>query len=250
MKNVTYIMLLCLIMLYPTHSNALLTSTNFTLNEAETVSGVGNSSSPSYTQSNIVIGRSAVFSTYSANSMKSGFYKFLPASAVSRNKSDAAVPINTVSVPVIIVNAVPNPFYGKKIILSGSYSDISGISLITATHSTAVPVIATLNNGIWTATITGLSLGTNAITITAENTIGNHSTITENIITGYSGANGKLTILDALKILRIAVNDTMPTADEQSYYDLAPFVNGSSLPDGSLDVSDALIALKIAVGLI
>jgi bilirubin oxidase len=58
-----------------------------------------------------------------------------------------------------------------------------------------------------------------------------------------------LTVSDALRALQIAVGMVTPTADDLRYLDLAPLVNGVSTPDGKIDITDALLILRRAIGL-
>jgi hypothetical protein len=59
------------------------------------------------------------------------------------------------------------------------------------------------------------------------------------------------TIADALKALRIAVNLTVASADDMNHGDVAPLgLDGMPLPDGIIDIQDALVILRKVVGLI
>jgi hypothetical protein len=59
------------------------------------------------------------------------------------------------------------------------------------------------------------------------------------------------TVADALKALRIALNLIVATPDDMNHGDVAPFgPNGAPLPDGIIDIRDALVILRKAVGLV
>ena len=61
---------------------------------------------------------------------------------------------------------------------------------------------------------------------------------------------GEVSIADALIALRIAIGDLVPTADQLRHGDVAPLVNGKPSPNGKIDVGDALVLLRRAVGLV
>jgi bilirubin oxidase len=58
------------------------------------------------------------------------------------------------------------------------------------------------------------------------------------------------TVQDALRALQIAVGIINPTADDLLNLDVAPLIEGVSTPDGVIDIIDALLILRMAIGLI
>ncbi|WP_298270897.1 Ig-like domain-containing protein [Geobacter sp.] len=93
------------------------------------------------------------------------------------------------------------------------------------------------------------------IAVTATDEAGNESSVQRNI-TWANPPNGDLnsdlnvTVLDVLVALRIAVGLVKPTDGYLINGDVSPFVNGRSVPDGRIDIGDALIILKMALGII
>jgi hypothetical protein len=67
---------------------------------------------------------------------------------------------------------------------------------------------------------------------------------------GNITGSGDATISDALKALQTTVGLYIPTATELARGDVAPLVNGKPVPDGKVDVGDALVILKRVVGLV
>lgn len=58
-------------------------------------------------------------------------------------------------------------------------------------------------------------------------------------------------VADALRALRIAVNLLQPTQDDRNHGDVAPLgPDGKPRPDGKIDLQDALVILRKAVGII
>ena len=63
------------------------------------------------------------------------------------------------------------------------------------------------------------------------------------------GGSGQAVLLDAYRALRVAVGLDPVTAEVLAHYDLAPQVDGVSVPDGAITVADALlILLKVVSG--
>jgi len=63
------------------------------------------------------------------------------------------------------------------------------------------------------------------------------------------GAGGQPVLLDAYRALRVAVGLEPVTAEVLAHYDLAPQLDGVSVPDGAITVADALlILLKVVSG--
>jgi len=60
-------------------------------------------------------------------------------------------------------------------------------------------------------------------------------------------AGGELTVLDALKALRIAVGLDLSTPELAVKYDVAPVLDGVPEPDGKIDLADALVLLQRAL---
>lgn len=142
--------------------------------------------------------------------------------------------------------AVPNTF-----IVAATGKPVPSISM-----SGSLPAgISFIDNGNGSATISGTAstIGTYPITITAANSAGSVNqllTLAVGSAKGdMDGVNG-VTIADALLALRASVGLFNPTADEIARADVAPFVNGAPVPDNKIDLSDSLMILQKAVGLV
>lgn len=70
---------------------------------------------------------------------------------------------------------------------------------------------------------------------------------TESCNSGSNQGSAGLTLLDAVKALRIAVGLDAATPEVLAKYDVAPVVNGVSSPNGTIDLADALILLQRAL---
>ncbi|HEY5975677.1 MAG TPA: hypothetical protein VIU41_13140, partial [Geobacteraceae bacterium] len=62
--------------------------------------------------------------------------------------------------------------------------------------------------------------------------------------------DGAVSLPDALKVLRIAIDMAEPQANDWAHGDVAPLVNGKPKPDGSIGIDDAFTILRKATGLI
>ena len=63
------------------------------------------------------------------------------------------------------------------------------------------------------------------------------------------GVDG-VTVTDALNVLRISAGIASPTASDMLHGDVAPLVNGQPDPDGTIDIGDAVVILRKAIGLL
>jgi hypothetical protein len=128
--------------------------------------------------------------------------------------------------------------------------------VLSDTVPTVFPVSVIGGSGIatWSCTLTGLTKGTNNITITAID-------IASNVVNRTAGVKiifpdgdfkerGTPDIGDALKALYIAVGNIQATDADRLHGDVAPLVNSVPAPDGAITVEDALIILRKVVGLV
>lgn len=123
---------------------------------------------------------------------------------------------------------------------------------VGVTVNNGAPIAATVTGAAWTATIP-LAAGVNNVTITATqgvNTFTVTTAITLRPADGCLNCGGVVGVTDAVKALRIAVGLVTATQDDLLHADVAPLVNGVPTPDGRIDVSDAMLVLKKAVGLV
>jgi Protein of unknown function (DUF1566) len=148
--------------------------------------------------------------------------------------------------PVLTMNAVATPDRGATKTISGRVE--AGITPMVAVNG-GTPTAATVTGGNWNAQVTGLATGSNNISVTAADLVGNTAAVTAAITIiktdGHFGAPGPVSVSDALKALRIAVNLVAPTVDDILHGDCAPL----GAPDGVIDTADALLILRKVVGL-
>jgi hypothetical protein len=146
--------------------------------------------------------------------------------------------------------------------LTGTVSDnLPGVT-VTVTVGTASPAAATLvgsaaNTAIpWSFTATGLSAGSNDITVTATDAAGNTSPVSGTITVYHAGVvnvDGTIGIADALQSLHFVLGLSTPTPEQFTRSDVAPIDMTSTphqpKPDGKLDIDDIIVMLRRAAGL-
>jgi len=91
--------------------------------------------------------------------------------------------------------------------------------------------------------------------VTATDEAGNESSVQRNITyskpaKGDINDDKRVDITDALLALQISVGLATPTDNNLLNGDVAPRINSISVPDGRIDIGDAVIILKVAVELI
>ncbi|NVO01026.1 MAG: hypothetical protein HXX17_17080, partial [Geobacteraceae bacterium] len=137
-------------------------------------------------------------------------------------------------------------------------SAINSITPLSATQLNAIATIA--GNFIYTpASGTVLNAGTQILSVTFTPTDNvNYSsaskpvnlTVTQWYPTGSLSGGATPNITDALRVMRSTVGLETLTAVEQRNADVAPLIGGKPSPNGKIDAGDALIILKLVVGII
>lgn len=164
----------------------------------------------------------------------------------SDNKSTASINVTFDSLaPALSITPVTTPTNKTSQTIAGTVEEGSTVTV----EMGAATLPATVSGANWSFNAAGLATGTNNITITATDAVGNVATqatsITFSAPDGIITGQNDISIYDALKALRIAVGIVAVTSDDLLRGDVAP--PGS--PDGKIDVSDCLLILKKVVGL-
>lgn len=160
-------------------------------------------------------------------------------SAVVRNV------IYDITPPVFTLNQVNGVMPSK---LSGTVE--AGSSVVIKDGSTQVGAV-NIANGSWTADLTGVSYSPENLLSIATDAAGNSTSasLSYNYPSGTINSDGKTTVQDALRSIRIVVNQLTPTAQELASYDIGPLVNGKPNPNGKIEIVDAILILRKALGL-
>jgi hypothetical protein len=159
-----------------------------------------------------------------------------------------------IAAPAIALTIDPLPAVTNKtsLLVSGTKETAATTVEVKVNNGAAIPATAT-SATTWNAQISGFAGGANTITAIGTDPAGSvtlTTTLTVIFSDGKLGAAGPVGVADAVKALRIAVGLITATADDMLHGDVAPLVNGVPAPDGRIDVSDAMLVLKKAVGLV
>jgi hypothetical protein len=162
-----------------------------------------------------------------------------------------ALPATTITVdtipPALTMDAVAARSKGATKTISGTVE--AGVAPVVTAGPGATVGPVTVSGGKWSCQVSGLKAGANDVTVTATDTAGNvsaKSAVTTVLIAdGVLSGGGAAGVKDALKALRIAVSVVPATDDDMLHGDVAP----PDAQDGKIDVADALLILKKAVGL-
>jgi hypothetical protein len=151
--------------------------------------------------------------------------------------------------PSVAITQVASPTTAASQTLTGTVSDNVAVAGVTVQIGSGSATNATVTGTTWSCAINGLVVGTNQITVRAMDASGNASTATSSIVVENPTVTfSPLSIADALVALQIAVGTVQPTGDNLSRLDVAPFINGKSVPNGKIDTGDAIVILSKVVG--
>lgn len=137
-------------------------------------------------------------------------------------------------------------------VISQSAASISGSGEAGATlyvkdvHGVTVATVFIQNDGTWIIPLTATeALPVNVYALDAAGNSSRNGDV--------DGNGGAPDLTDALKAMRIAIGlDPAPAANAPALLrgDVAPLVNGVSMPDGRIDIDDVMVIMMKAVGLI
>jgi cytochrome c peroxidase len=155
--------------------------------------------------------------------------------------------------PVLTLKPVASPTNKSRLTISGTV-DLALIPQVLADTSVTIGAV-TSSAGVWSCQISGFKPGINNLSVTATDAALNTTTKVVGITyvkpDGDLKGSGTVEIADALKALRIAVGVVQPTADDLLHGDVAPLdADGVPAPDNQIDVLDAVMILKKAIGLV
>jgi len=121
---------------------------------------------------------------------------------------------------------------------------------VTVQLGSGVPTLAASSGNSWNCQLTGLGVGNNLVTVRATDQSGRISTAVTSIVLLDSGspASDPITLSDAQLALEIALGDTAPTAAQLARFDVAPYIEGQSHPNGLVDTGDVVVLLLKLVG--
>lgn len=132
--------------------------------------------------------------------------------------------------------------------LSGTVENGSSVIVKDGTAQIGVVTVA---DGSWSADLAGVTYNPDTLLAIATDAAGNSTskTLVYNFPDGTLNGTGTPTVQDALRTIRIVVNQLAPSAQELAHYDIGPLVNGKPNPNGKIEIVDAILILRKALGL-
>jgi hypothetical protein len=138
-------------------------------------------------------------------------------------------------------------------LLSGSVGNNTTPILVTITMD-GQSFTPAVTNGVFQQQLDFTQDKTYQIGITGLDQNNQSLSVQRNIIhstpTAADGSAQSFTIVDALQALLMVTGLVAPSNDQILRMDVAPMVNGVSVGDGQVDIEDAIVILRMAVGLI
>jgi hypothetical protein len=104
----------------------------------------------------------------------------------------------------------------------------------------------------WAADLSCRLYSPASLVVRATDAAGNKSAtlaINPPVPDGDMDGDGKVTIVDALTVIRLVIANQQPTDQQLAHGDIGPLLNGKMNPKGRLDVVDAILILRKALGL-
>lgn len=162
-------------------------------------------------------------------------------------------------VSVVVVNDTTPP--AVSLTAPGNNSTVSGVVAITASASdnAVVSTVEFYSNGTllfasnvapytfnWNTT--SVVNGSYALMAKAYDNAGNSKQSANVSVTVNNVVTTSFTLSDALLALQIGSGKVSPTAGQLTRLDVAPVVNGISVPNGVVDTGDAIVLLSKIVG--
>jgi hypothetical protein len=158
--------------------------------------------------------------------------------------------VNDTTLPVVTIDPVGPATTTGSVTLTGSVRDNDAIRSVTVQLGSGLAQNATVFNGTWSLKVAALSVGTIPITVVATDLSGNSVRISSSMLVSDPTvpAEGPLTLNDAWQALQVASSNQRPSAAQLARFDVGPFVNGVSQPDGVIDTIDIVVILLKLVG--
>jgi len=164
---------------------------------------------------------------------------------VANNQSTALrTIIHDVTAPVVTIDPilVSMPSRIEGTVEAGATVIVADAAGVTA------PVV--MNGNRWSADLTSSAIEYCTLSITATDAAGNASakSIAVPVPDGDLDGDGRVTVMDALKVIKLVVSNTPPSANDLLHGDVGPLLNGKRNPNGKLEIVDGILILRKALG--
>jgi chitinase len=165
--------------------------------------------------------------------------------------SSVAITLPDTTAPTVSAFTLPSATTSLTVAISlFTASDNIGVTGYLVTESASAPAASDAG---WSASapvaFTFSAAGSKTVYAWAKDAAGNVSAAKSSSVSiTLPVAPTPLTISDALAALQIAVSRVQPTHDQITRLDVAPYINGTSQPDGKIDIGDVIVILGKVTG--
>lgn len=151
-----------------------------------------------------------------------------------------------VTPPALTVEPVLVPY---PYTISGTVEAGAGIDV--RDDSTACIFKVAVTGEKWNTDLSGCTYNPKTLAVKAVDSALNQSVkgINPPVPDGDMDGDGKVTVADALAVIRLVVSNQKPTDKQLAHGDIGPLLNGKINPKGRLEVIDAILILRKALGL-
>jgi hypothetical protein len=186
-----------------------------------------------------------------------GFNQDLPTTGTRTLVLTATDSNGTAKVVRSIIYDTDAPVLTVDPFVSGTPTQVSGttdaggaVNVAVKDGSLQIGVVTLNNNGAWSASLPDGSYNATSTFVHATDVAGN-DTVRWDYLPPDGDCNGDfvVTIQDALRALRIYVHSLTPTPWEWAHCDVGPLRQEKANPDGQINIQDALVILRRAIGL-
>jgi hypothetical protein len=148
--------------------------------------------------------------------------------------------------PALTIDPVQVPY---PTALAGTVE--AGASIEAKDDTTGCAFTVAVTGEKWNTDLSGCPYNPGTLVVKAVDSAQNSSVkgINPPVPDGDMDGDGKVTITDALAIIRLVVSNQKPTDQQLARGDIGPLLNGKINPKGRLDVVDAILILRKALGL-
>lgn len=147
--------------------------------------------------------------------------------------------------PALTLDPVNTPYPSA---LSGT---VEAGAAVTVEDRNGTAGTVTVNGKSWSAALELGGYDADSLAVRATDVAGNSTvrSLVVNVPDGDVNGDGTVTILDVLLALRIFTQQTTPTVSHLAHGDIGPLYQGKAKPNGVIDLVDAILIMRKALGM-
>lgn len=159
--------------------------------------------------------------------------------------------LNDIAPPSVSINSpINNAIVSGMVAVTATASDDVGVTKVEFYVNGSLKATSTVSPYNYSLDTTSLPNGMLYLVAKAYDSKGkvSQASIDVNVNNVISTPVPMYTISDATLALQIAVGKVKPTNEQKARLDVAPIINGKSVPNGKIDTGDAIVILSKVVG--